>query len=79
MEERRENDKKIVELKKVVDEHGKVLELIQETLKSMNEKLEPIAETYRTTATLGKWIMTFLVFLSVLGGVIWTWCKIFGK
>lgn len=32
--------------------------------------LRPIAETYTTASTLGKWIMAFLVFVSVIIGII---------
>jgi len=43
------------------------------------ELLEPIADTYRSVNLLGKWLVTTLVFISVLGGVIATWTKLFDK
>lgn len=50
-----------------------------ETLKKIDEKLEPISETYRTVGRMAKWLMATMVFLSVLGGVIWTWLEIFRR
>ena len=52
---------------------------IMEAVKAINDKLTPIAETYQTVNTLGKWLTALLVFLSILGGVIWTWSKIIKK
>jgi|ERR1035437_1433 DNA repair ATPase RecN len=48
-----------------------------ETLEKIDKKLDPISETYRTVGLMAKWVMALLVFLSVLGGVIWTWMSIF--
>jgi hypothetical protein len=33
-------------------------------------KLEPLAETFRAASTMGKWIMAFLVFVSILIGIL---------
>jgi hypothetical protein len=54
-------------------QHKQILEAVEK----VNLALAPIADTYKTVNTLGKWIMIMLVFLSVLGGVIWTWINVF--
>ena len=41
--------------------------------------LKPIAETYRSVELLGKWMMAFLVFVSVVVGIVLSWSKLFDK
>ena len=93
MEERRHitkedeiQTKDIATLKTDVAKHGETLVSINDTLTRIEEKqnemnkcFEPINETFKATALMGKWLMTFLVFLSILGGVIVAWCKILHK
>jgi hypothetical protein len=55
------------------DQHKEFME----EFKKLTEMLQPIVDTYKTVNRLGKWMMVLLVFLSVLGGVIWTWTNIF--
>jgi hypothetical protein len=45
----------------------------------MIKLMRPISETYTTVGRMSKWIMALLVFLSVLGGVVWTWGNILKK
>jgi hypothetical protein len=52
---------------------------IMEKMDGITATLTPICETYTTVGRMAKWIMAFLVFLSVLGGVIVAWGKIFSK
>lgn len=75
----RKDDKEIAELKKVVDGHSELLTDIQQTLKSMDEKLKPISETYLTVTTLGKWVTAGMVFISLVIGIIVGWQKIISK
>ena len=46
------------------------------TLNTLNAKLEPIATAFNTTKTLGKWIMAFMVFISILLGILLSWSKL---
>lgn len=55
------------------EQHKQILEKIQ----NISEALKPIADTYSTVSRMSKWIMAFLVFLSVLGGTIIAWTQIF--
>lgn len=54
-------------------QHKQILDAVEK----VNQSLSPIADTYKTVNVLGKWLMVVLVFLSVLGGVIWSWTNIF--
>lgn len=47
--------------------------------KEILEMLKPIADTYRSVELLGKWMMAFLVFISVAIGIILSWSKLFDK
>ena len=47
------------------NEHKKIMEL-----------LEPISETYKTVGLMARWLMAFLVFISVLMGVIANWARV---
>jgi len=40
-------------------------------LKSIDEKLKPISETYSTVSSLGKWSMALLVALSLIAGIVY--------
>jgi hypothetical protein len=53
-------------------QHKQILEAVDK----VNMALNPIAETYRAVNLLGKWLMAFLVFISILFGVIANWGKI---
>ena len=50
-------------------EHKAILKS-QEELKKI---LQPISDTYKTVGVMSKWIVALLVFISLVGGVIWTW------
>lgn len=41
-----------------------------DTLSRIEEILKPMSETYKTTEKLGKWIMAFVVFVSILIGIL---------
>jgi DNA repair exonuclease SbcCD ATPase subunit len=54
----------------------------QETMgeiRKLNDKLEPIADSYRTATTLGKWLIALLSFIAILLSVVTGWIKIFNK
>lgn len=51
-------------------EQDKLIEEILTTVREMKATLEPIANTYRTVSTLGKWGMAGLVLLSVVIGIL---------
>jgi hypothetical protein len=57
------------------DQHEQIFKAIE----ANNKLLVPISETYKTVGLMAKWLMAFLVFLSMLGGVIVAWGKIFNK
>ena len=67
-----ENQKRIATLEDMMIENAS-------QHKAMTELLKPISDTYTTVGKMSKWIMASLVFLSVLGGVVWTWGNIFKK
>ena len=46
-------------------------------IKEIKEMLEPLLETYKTAVFVGKWIFGFLVFLSVLLGIILSLRQVF--
>ena len=46
-------------------------------IKEIKEMLEPLLETYKTAVFLGKWLFGFLVFLSVLLGIILSLRQVF--
>ena len=50
---------------------------MMDKMDSINASLAPICDTYKTVGTMAKWLVAFLVFLSLLGGVIWTWMSVF--
>ena len=75
--DRRYNDKDVGILEQHVEEHSRQLNSIIDTLEAMNKKLDPISQTYRTTATLGKWIMAILIFVSVIIGILVEWKNLF--
>ncbi len=56
--------------KQVISNHGLLLVEIQETLKRMEETNEPIVRAYQTATTLGKWLMGFAVFASIIIGSV---------
>jgi hypothetical protein len=67
---------------KNASEHQKLFDqnkILTDTMKSIDGKIEPIADTYKTVGTVAKWFMALMVFLSVLGGTIIAWTKIFNK
>lgn len=54
-------------------DHKDLLERIDklgEQLDALTATVEPIANTYKTASTIGRWGMGFLVFLSVTLGAI---------
>jgi biotin synthase-like enzyme len=57
------------------EQHKQILEAIKE----IKDTLGPISETYCTVGKMAKWFTALLVFLSLLGGVIWTWFNILHK
>lgn len=51
---------------------------LAETLKRIEQKtdaqstiLQPMAETYATATTLGKWLMPILLAISLIVGIVW--------
>ena len=65
-----ENDiQNVVEHKQLFEQNQRQEEL----MKNIDYKLEPILETYKTVGRMTKWLIAFLVFLSLVGGVILTW------
>ena len=63
-----------------IEQHQEIIDKQQSMSVKQEEMialLTPISETYKTVGRMAKWIMAFLVFLSVLGGVIWTWGGVF--
>ena|ERR1035437_5490053 len=50
---------------------------MMQKMDNISKTLNPICETYRSVGLMAKWLMAFLVFLSILGGIIWTWINIF--
>lgn len=44
---------------------------IREEQKRQADTLKPIAETYTTTSTLGRWMMAVLVGVSMIVGTVW--------
>jgi hypothetical protein len=47
--------------------------------KLMNEKIDPMIETFNTIRILGRWTTAIIIFLGVLGGAIYSWIEIFSK
>lgn len=71
----------VLELKdeKNFAQHGQILSAVatvSTSLEKVSAKLDPIATTYGDVNRLGKWLMALLVFLSVLGGVLFTWGRV---
>ena len=52
-------------------ELGAALTRIEKTLEAQGKTLAPIARTFETTNTLGKWLMPFLVAISLMVGIVW--------
>lgn len=52
-------------------ELGAALERIEATLKAQAETLAPIAKTFETSSALGRWLMPFLVAVSLIVGIIY--------
>lgn len=50
---------------------------LNERLDKVLEVLEPIAETYRTAGTLGKWVKGLVTFIALILGAIVTWNTLF--
>lgn len=69
-------DEKTIKKNQRQDDRIEALEKGQEKIL---ELLKPMADNYMTALKLGKWLMASLLFLSVLGGVILTWLKVFNK
>lgn len=55
------------------DDRIKKLEDGQEEIMKL---LRPISETYRTVNLMGKWLMAFLVLVSVMLGIIASWSRV---
>ena len=53
-----------------VQEDADNFKAIRETLDRIDGKLTPIADSYMAATTMGKWIMGFLVFVSIIVGII---------
>ena len=47
------------------------------SLKSIDAKLEPIAETYETASRMGKWVTALAVFISIALGIILSFKSLF--
>ena len=55
------------------------IDALEISQKEILEMLRPIADTYRSVELLGKWMMAFLVFVSVSVGIVLSWFKFFDK
>lgn len=42
---------------------------ISQILTEINQKLDPLLETYKSAGTLGKWLMAAAVFFSIMLGI----------
>lgn len=71
----REFRQHLLDDQKNFDKIHEALEEIQKTLNWQNKTLAPIADTYSTATTLGKWITSAVVFLSLIIGTIVTLVK----
>lgn len=63
----------------IVKLHAEIAEQRREDMKQIMTILQPIAETYRTASTLGKWTTSAIVFLSVLFGLLQTIKAVFHR
>jgi len=52
---------------------------LHETLKRIEDKLDPIADTYKTISRLGRWVMVSAVFIATVLGAIKGWQSLFHK
>lgn len=52
---------------------------IEATLKRIEDKLTPIANTYDTAGQMWKWVMALAVLLSIISGTVVAIMKISGK
>lgn len=74
MTENKKNIREEIECLKQKDEtNSSEHKTILETIKELKDIIAPISETYKTVSRMTKWLMAFLVFLSIVGGIIWTW------
>lgn len=48
-------------------------------MKDIMDLLKPLAETYKTASTMGKWIMAAAVFISIMLGIILSLQSFFKK
>ena len=53
-----------------VQEDADNFKAIREALERIDNKLTPIADSYMAATTMCKWIMGFLVFVSIIVGII---------
>lgn len=57
-------------MKELDQEQNTELGKLRDDIQEIKDILKPIAETYRTASTLGKWGMGVLVLISVVLGIL---------
>lgn len=58
-------------MKKAIDQtQDSEINVILKKLEDIELTLKPIAETYHTVSSLGKWSMAIMVFISVVLGIL---------
>jgi hypothetical protein len=67
------------ELEKQNQKQEDRIEALEKNQELILEMLKPIADTYRSVEMLGKWLMAFLVLVSVSIGIVLSWTKLFDK
>ena len=48
-------------------------------MKAIMDLLKPMADTYKTASTLGKWVMAAAVFISIMLGIVLSIASIYKK
>ena len=66
-------------MKEIEVQHEDRIVILEQGQREILALLKPMSDNYVTALKLGKWFMATMLFMSVLGGVILTWMKVFNK
>ena len=54
----------------IEQKHEDRISALEDGQKQIIALLEPISETYKTVSKMGKWLVAFIVFISVIIGIL---------
>ncbi len=63
-------DNRIEDIEILRGERKEDMEAIKKLIEEFSSRMDPIISTYKNIGTFGRWIVAFLIFLTVLSGAL---------